>query len=174
MKKAEYIAKFGLEHYTAIRERAKAKEREAIKRRRKTDPEFAEECRRKVREYQHRRYSDPNDPWKDRVLQSRREALANNSELKNRKKKSDRYWHMNRYVKKGDLPLIENYSLALADGFIGWDIHHRLEFTINGEVAVNRDTLIRLDMYFNRPYFELIFLKHSDHTRIHMKVRNTE
>ena len=81
---------------------------------------------------------------------------------------------MNRYVKKGDLPLIENYSLALADGFIGWDIHHRLEFTINGEVAVNRDTLIRLDMYFNRPYFELIFLKHSDHTRIHMKVRNTE
>lgn len=62
---------------------------------------------------------------------------------------------------------IENYNEALADNFIGWDCHHRLELTINGEFAHTHDSLKRLNMYYNRPYFELIFLKQIDHNRLH-------
>ena len=62
---------------------------------------------------------------------------------------------------------IENYELALADNFKGWDLHHRLELTLDGEFAHTAPELIRLNMYWNRPYFELIFLPAGEHTRIH-------
>lgn len=62
---------------------------------------------------------------------------------------------------------IENYELAKADNFEGWDRHHRLELTINGEFAHSHESLKRLNMYYHRPYFELIFLKQSEHNRLH-------
>lgn len=69
---------------------------------------------------------------------------------------------------KGDYTKIENYEEALADDFKNWDIHHRLELTIDGDFAHSREELKRLDMYYNRPYFELIFLSHAEHARLHM------
>ena len=63
---------------------------------------------------------------------------------------------------------IENYDLAEADNFIGWECHHRLELTINREFAHSHESLKRLNMYYHRPYFELIFLKEIEHNRLHL------
>ena len=77
-----------------------------------------------------------------------------------------------RYVRDGELEKIENYELALKDNFKGWDIHHRLEFTINGEYAHSKEELIRMNMYYDRPYFELIFMKTKDHHKLHAIIIN--
>lgn len=68
---------------------------------------------------------------------------------------------------KDDITKIENYEQAKSDNFKGWEIHHRLELTLDGEHACTADELIRLNMYYNRPYFELIFLKRSEHRALH-------
>lgn len=70
---------------------------------------------------------------------------------------------------KDDLSKIENYDKAIADTTQTWDIHHRLELTLDGEYAHSKEDLIRLGMYSHRPYFELIFLTHSEHKRLHWK-----
>lgn len=68
---------------------------------------------------------------------------------------------------------VENYELAKADNFINWDIHHRLEtHNSDGErrlVDLMADELKALDMYYNRPASELIFLKHKEHIQLHIK-----
>ena len=67
----------------------------------------------------------------------------------------------------GEQHLIENYSNAKQDNFKYWHLHHRLELTLNGEVARSRADLIRLGVYYNRPYFELIYLPQGVHSTIH-------
>ena len=79
---------------------------------------------------------------------------------------------MLRKICKDDISKIENYELAKNDTTQTWDCHHRLELTIDGEFAHSRADLIRLDMYYHRPYFELIFLTPSDHLRLHNKGAN--
>lgn len=69
---------------------------------------------------------------------------------------------------RDDLSLIENYDKAMADTKM-WDCHHRLEITLNGEAACSMDDLKRMDMYYNRPYFELIFLPRHEHQSMHRK-----
>ena len=68
---------------------------------------------------------------------------------------------------------IENYDKAAADNFKGWDCHHRLEtYTSDGErrlVDITKDELKALDMYYDRPASELIFLPSSEHTSLHKK-----
>ena len=66
---------------------------------------------------------------------------------------------------------IENYKIAKENDFKKWQIHHRLE-THNSDnekrlIQITREELIALDMYYNRPAEELIFLTISEHTRIH-------
>lgn len=73
---------------------------------------------------------------------------------------------------KDDISKIENYEQALNDTTQTWDCHHRLELTLDGEFAHSREDLIRLGMYCNRPYFELIFLTRSEHLRLHHKGKN--
>ena len=68
---------------------------------------------------------------------------------------------------KDDISKIENYDKAIADTTQTWDLHHRLELTLDGEFALSRDQLKMHDMYYNRPYYELIFLTHADHRRLH-------
>lgn len=70
---------------------------------------------------------------------------------------------------KDDLSKIENYNLAIADNFSGWHLHHRLELTLDGEFAHSKNDLIRLDMYYHRPAFELIFMKNKEHRSLHAK-----
>ena len=72
-----------------------------------------------------------------------------------------------------DTSKIENYELAKADNFKGWDCHHRLEtHNSDGErrlVDISRDELKSLGMYYNRPANELIFMTTSEHMRLHNK-----
>ena len=77
-----------------------------------------------------------------------------------------------KYAKKycrDDLSKIENYEQAIADTTQTWQCHHRLEFTLVGEFALSRDQLKMHDMYYNRPYYELIFLTKAEHRRLHRK-----
>lgn len=71
-----------------------------------------------------------------------------------------------------ELEKVENYDIALIDETEMWEIHHRLELTLNGEYAHSIEELKRLDMYYNRPYFELIFLKQSEHKKLHLQLRD--
>ena len=73
---------------------------------------------------------------------------------------------------RDDISKIENYDKAVADHTQSWDIHHRLELTLDGEFAHTATELKRLGMYYNRPYFELIFLTHSEHQRLHKGGKN--
>ena len=65
---------------------------------------------------------------------------------------------------------IENYKVAVESNKT-WVIHHRLE-THDSEgrrrlVDISATELIMLDMYYNRPASELIFLEMSEHLRLH-------
>lgn len=75
---------------------------------------------------------------------------------------------------KDDITLIENYDKAISDQTQTYVCHHRLELTLEGEHANSVQDLIRLDMYYHRPYYELIFLTKSDHYKVHLPYRNTE
>ena len=68
---------------------------------------------------------------------------------------------------KDDISKIENYDKAIADTSQTWVIHHRLELTLDGEFALSREQLKMHDMYYNRPYYELIFLTPTEHVIIH-------
>lgn len=72
-----------------------------------------------------------------------------------------------------DIEKVENYEKALADNFVGWDLHHRLEtHNSDGErriVDIKSTELAALDMYWNRPASELIFLTVKEHAILHKK-----
>ena len=69
---------------------------------------------------------------------------------------------------RDDLSKIENYEKAIADTTQTWVIHHRLELTLDGEPALTRKQLKMHDMYYHRPYYELIFLTDAEHRKLHM------
>ena len=68
---------------------------------------------------------------------------------------------------KDDYTKIKNYDKAIADKEHMWHCHHILELTLDNEYAHSRDELKRMDMYYNRPYFELIFLTSKEHRKLH-------
>lgn len=68
---------------------------------------------------------------------------------------------------KDDIRLIENYEKAVADRNAVWHCHHRLELTLDGRYAVSKADLIRMDMYYCRPHFELILLPPTSHNKLH-------
>lgn len=77
-----------------------------------------------------------------------------------------------------DYENIENYEKAKADNFKGWNCHHRLEtHTSDGKrrnVDITVAELQTLDMYYNRPASELIFLTRSEHSSLHKPSDNTK
>lgn len=172
MTKVEIIEKYGIEEYqrrlTQARNHQKSKE-------------FTDKRKSRIR----KRYSEDSE-YRLKVNKRNRERYQLNDEYRNIKNMKNREYsklHYNKeisslrsvlhyrksYVKDGRIELIENYELAKAENFIGWDIHHRLELTLDGEYAHSKEELIRLDMYYNRPYFELIWLPSSIHQTLHMK-----
>lgn len=66
-----------------------------------------------------------------------------------------------------DYEHIENYDKAKADNFKGWHCHHRLELHPDGSIRFTRESLIKLDLYINRPANELIFLTREEHNKLH-------
>ena len=119
---------------------------------------------------QHKEYYENN---KDFVREMHRKYNITNYE-KNQKKHRE-YDRNNKaffiYIKKDEIQLVENYSLAKADDFIGWVTHHKLE-THNSdgelrEVEITPEELKALGMYYERPANELCFLTRSEHMRLH-------
>ncbi len=70
---------------------------------------------------------------------------------------------------KDDISKIENYDKAMTDTTQTWDCHHRLE--IHSDYTNSREELKMMNLYYNRPAEELIFLKHTEHMRLHYKDR---
>ena len=62
-----------------------------------------------------------------------------------------------------DISLIENYNEAVNDTTQIWDCHHRKEIELNK----NRQELIDMGLYYNRPASELVFITHANHTKLH-------
>lgn len=66
---------------------------------------------------------------------------------------------------------VENYEKAKADNFEGWHLHHRLEtHTSDGKkrlVDISMKELKALGMYWHRPANELLFIKATEHIKLH-------
>lgn len=80
-----------------------------------------------------------------------------------------------RYCRPEEQIEVENYELAKADNFVGWDRHHRLE-THNSDgvkrlISISTEELIALDMYYDRPASELIWLKKAEHKKLHQSCK---
>lgn len=119
--------------------------------------------------------------WKIRDLKRR----ENPDYIKQRNAKSAEIKRRNRYRYKKEIPCpglshkqrwksyskdyksIENYEQAKKDNFKGWHCHHRLELHPDGSVRFTRESLIKLDLYINRPANELIFLRADEHNKLH-------
>lgn len=64
------------------------------------------------------------------------------------------------------LSLIENYDKAIADTTQTWICHHRLE--LHDDYRNSIEDLKLMNLYYNRPASELIYLTRSEHTTLHM------
>ena len=70
---------------------------------------------------------------------------------------------------KDDIRKIENFDKAITDRTVIWHCHHRLELTLDNKFANSAKSLIRMEMYYNRPYYELIFLPPVEHIALHSR-----
>lgn len=68
--------------------------------------------------------------------------------------------HIKKYCRE-DISLIKNYDKAVNDTTEIWECHHINEWTFT------KYELIQMNMYYNRPANELIFLTKSEHCKIH-------
>lgn len=62
---------------------------------------------------------------------------------------------------------IENYELAESANFKGWVCHHRYEIDNNGETRYTASELKEMNLYYDRPSYELIFMTTSEHRKLH-------
>ena len=65
-----------------------------------------------------------------------------------------------------DISLIENYQEAINDTKQTWHCHHRLEIELNK----SENELTNMNLYYNRPASELIFLTSLEHKSMHMSI----
>lgn len=146
MTKEEFIKKYGIEKYQKRLELT----REINRKRRLADPEW--EKNRSKKKYQ-----------------KLKEKLKTNPELKT-KLSVERVRNKQRsYVENGRIDLIENYELAKADNFDGWEIHHKIELHPDGSVRYTSKSLKDIGLYYNRPATELIWMTTFEHNSIHHK-----
>ena len=71
-----------------------------------------------------------------------------------------------------DIALIENYHQAISDQKRMWDTHHRRECDANGKTLFTKKQLIEMNLYYNRPAAELIFVTRSMHWKLHREMRS--
>lgn len=69
----------------------------------------------------------------------------------------------------GNIAEIENYDAAVNDVDETWDVHHRLELHPDSSTRFTRESLIKLNLYFNVEPDKLIFLKRKEHLQMHKK-----
>ena len=99
---------------------------------------------------------------------------CNDPEWKARRNAKNKLWKQSRYIQDKRIDLVENYDLAKADNFKDWDLHHRNEIITledgNIRTMLYKD-LIEKGLYYNRPPEELIWLRHGEHSKLHMHAR---
>ena len=69
-----------------------------------------------------------------------------------------------------DASKIEGYEEAIKSDE-QFDCHHRLELHADGSLRFTTASLKKLDLYYNRPACELVFITHSTHISLHTKAR---
>lgn len=69
-----------------------------------------------------------------------------------------------------DMSKIENYDKAINDKTQPWDCHHRLEIQNGKNFSIS--DLKKMNLYYNRPASELIFLTHFEHVKLHSTGEN--
>ena len=70
--------------------------------------------------------------------------------------------HVNSYCRE-NISLIQNYDKAISDDTNMWHCHHRLG------TVIPKKNLLEMDLYYNRPATELIFLLEKNHRLLHNK-----
>lgn len=65
---------------------------------------------------------------------------------------------------RDDISLIKNYDKAIADTTQTWECHHINELTFTSK------ELKKMNMYYNRPASELVFLTKAKHKKLHYSV----
>lgn len=186
MTKKEYIERYGEEAYQRY-----------LEQRKRYNQQYREQHREEINEQQkqyYQQYKEERNEYQKQYYQQHREQIAKYIEenklylkqYRQRYRKQHRE-EENQYKKQWSrknkcmfiycipeqIEQIENYEFAKKDNFQGWHIHHRLEtHNSDGEkrlVNLSREELIALDMYYNRPANELIFLTASEHAKLHRK-----
>ena len=69
-----------------------------------------------------------------------------------------------------DISLIENYHQVICDPYEKWDIHHRRECDSEGRTLFTYKQLKEMNLYFNRPASELMFVTRSMHSKMHREM----
>lgn len=153
MTKQELINRYGQEWYDEQRKRNNKKQNDKYK----NDKVYRE----KIIAHAKNRY--------EQDLSNRRERYKNDIEYREKRKCTSRNWSKEhkreKYVKDGRIDLIENYELAKVENFKDWDIHHKLE--IHDDYKNSRNELIMMNLYYDRPPEELIWLRRHIHLVLH-------
>lgn len=168
MTKAEYIERYGLERY----ERRKTQNAAWNRKRYQNDPEFRESEKVRTHTNQKERWSNNleyRESMNTRNKARNKARYHNDPEYRKRLNRQNSARIQVSYVEDDRIDLIENYELAAKDNFEGWHIHHRME--IYDDYINSKKHLKMMNLYYNRPPAELIWLRHSEHTRIHGKAR---
>lgn len=143
MTKKEYIEKYGEETYQSKLENQK---------------QYYQQHRDEKKQYQKNYQKQKREQHKEEYNEYYKQYMR-------------KYNRMFAYCISEEIEQIENYEAAKKDNFNGWHIHHRLEtHNSDGEkrlVNLSRAELIALEVYYNRPANELIFLTASEHQKIH-------
>lgn len=194
MTKAQLIEKHGLEWYEQFKAKSNAHWKEQYnnnpefretqkarcKERYNNDSKFRESKKIRCKERSKERYNNDSE-FRESKKSWCKEHYQNDSEYRESRKTRCKERYKNdskfresmktrirtRYVEDGHIDLIDNYELAVKDNFNGWHIHHRLELHPDCTVRFTKQSLIKLDLYYNRPPAELIWLRSTEHKRMH-------
>lgn len=131
-------------------------------------------CIERQKEYQRLKKENDVDWYKIHKADCcRRNTLrySNDEEYRARHIEFATWSNKKRYVEGGKVELIEKYELAKANGFKGWDIHHRLELHPDCSLRFTKKSLVKLGLYYNRPPNELIWIDRTEHHKIHNESR---
>ena len=163
MTKNEFIERYG---------------EEAYQRRLERNRKYIKQHKDEINQH-HKQYREQHREENKQYQKEYREQHRGEYKYKQHKKQWNRkHIHMFAYCIPEQIEQIENYQFAKKVNFDGWDIHHRLEtHNSDGEkrlVNLSKAELIALDMYYNRPANELVFLTKSEHMKLHKRNRNSK
>lgn len=169
MTKNEFIKRYGEEAYKRKLEYYKQyhqQHKEEIKQYREQHKEEMKQYQKQYQKQYFQQHKEKRREYKKQYREQHREEIK-----EQQKQYSRQYRYMFAFCIPEEWEQIENYELAKKDNFDGWHIHHRLE-THNSDgqrrlVNISKAELIALDMYYNRPASELVFLTRPEHTKLH-------